>query len=47
MNEFICPKCGKKSMVQEKNPSGKYRLVCKHCGFNPGTLPQDRKRGVA
>jgi predicted RNA-binding Zn-ribbon protein involved in translation (DUF1610 family) len=47
MNEYICPKCGKKAMVKQKTKSRGYMLICQVCGFKRGTLPKDRKRGVA
>jgi transcription elongation factor Elf1 len=46
MNEYTCPKCGKKTMVKQKNSNGKYILICQVCGFKRGTLPKDHKRGV-
>ena len=46
MDEFICPKCGKRSMVKQKVEKGKYMLICQSCGFKRGILPKDRKRGV-
>ena len=46
MNYYICPKCGKKSMVKQKTTTDKYILVCNSCGFKRGTLPKNRKRGV-
>jgi len=46
MSEFICPKCGKRSMVKQKVEKGKYTLVCTACGFKRGKLSKDLKRGV-
>ena len=46
MNDYICPKCGKKAMVKQKTATEKYTLICQSCGFKRGTLPKDRKRGV-
>jgi len=46
MDEYICPKCGKRSMVKEKVEKGKYTLVCTTCGFKHGKLPKDRKHDV-
>jgi len=46
MNEYICPKCGKRSMVKQKNANGKYTLVCQSCDSKRGTLAKDQKRGV-
>ena len=30
---YICPKCGKKTMMKQQLTSGKYRLACSVCGF--------------
>jgi transcription elongation factor Elf1 len=46
MNEYICPKCGKKTMVKQKKSNGIYILICQVCGFKRGTLSKDLKRGV-
>jgi transcription elongation factor Elf1 len=47
MSEFICPRCGKKSMMKKEAEPGKYILVCSLCGFTRGVLPtRDTKRGV-
>jgi transcription elongation factor Elf1 len=46
MNMFICPKCGKRTMVKEEIEKVKYMLVCQSCGFKHRTLPKDHKRGV-
>jgi transcription elongation factor Elf1 len=46
MEEFICPKCGKRTMVKKEVEPGKYQLVCSKCGFQHGMLPDDdKKRG--
>jgi len=47
MDAFICPKCGKRTLVKKEIESGKYKLICKDCGFQREALPvEDSKRGV-
>ncbi|MEA3457844.1 MAG: hypothetical protein U9R21_04110 [Candidatus Thermoplasmatota archaeon] len=46
MEKFICPKCGKKTMVKQKVGQKKRSFVCTACGFQQGLLPKDRKRDV-
>jgi transcription elongation factor Elf1 len=46
MNTYLCPKCGKKSMVKQSIEPGKYMIICQVCGFERGVLPKDKKRGV-
>ena len=46
MNVFICPRCGKKTLVKKEVEPGKYKLICNDCGFQRGDLPvEDQKRG--
>ena len=47
MDTFICPKCGKKTMVKHPVEKRKYMLICQSCGFKRGILPKDHKRGFA
>ena len=46
MDEYICPKCGKRSMVKQEVEKERYALVYAACGFKRGKLSKDRKRGV-
>lgn len=46
MEDFICPKCGKRSMVKKEVEPGKYQLVCTKCEYKHYMLPKDdKKRG--
>ena len=46
MEGFICPKCGKRTMIRKEVEPGKYKLVCYKCGFQHHMLPKDdKKRG--
>jgi len=46
MEGFICPRCGKQTMVKKEIEPGKYQLVCMECGFKHSMLPDDdKKRG--
>jgi transcription elongation factor Elf1 len=47
MCKFVCPYCGKRTMVKEEFEPKKYKLVCKTCGFQHKTLPKDdKKKGI-
>ena len=46
MDAYICPQCGKKEMIKQKESDKKYILICQACGFKRGVLPNDKKRGV-
>jgi transcription elongation factor Elf1 len=47
MDIFICPKCGKRTLVKKEVESGKYKLICSTCGFQREALPiGDQKQGV-
>ncbi|MBE0524756.1 MAG: hypothetical protein IBX40_10545 [Methanosarcinales archaeon] len=47
MNEKkICPKCGTRSMVRKRLPSGKYTMVCEKCGSKRDEFVEDTKKGV-
>ena len=47
MKNFICPKCGNRSMVKKEEKPGVYILICSICNFK-NQLPQkiDDKKGV-
>jgi hypothetical protein len=45
MEGFICPKCGKRSMIKKEIQPGKYQLVCSECNFQHRILPDDKKKG--
>jgi hypothetical protein len=42
----ICPKCGKRSMVEKDLLDGRYELVCGICHESRGPLKRDAKKGV-
>lgn len=47
MDQFLCPKCRKKSIIKQKAEKEKYMFICQTCGFKQGILAnKDRKRGV-
>lgn len=46
METYVCPKCGKKTMVKTLTMDRKYTLVCQTCGLERGRLPVDEKRDV-
>ena len=46
MEKFICPKCGKRSMVKKRDERGKYSLICELCGLKRGKLPKDKKKDI-
>jgi len=43
MEGFICPKCGKRTMIKKEISPGKYQLICSECGFQHRMLPIDDK----
>jgi transcription elongation factor Elf1 len=47
MKRYICPKCGKRSMIKQEDKPGVYILKCSICNFK-NQLPQkkDDKKGV-
>jgi hypothetical protein len=46
MECFICPSCGKNTMIKKELEPGKYQLVCSKCGFKHRILPfDDKKKG--
>jgi DNA-directed RNA polymerase subunit M/transcription elongation factor TFIIS len=48
MEGFICPKCGKRTMIKKEVEPGKYKLVCSKCSYEHRTLPKDEsKKGFA
>lgn len=44
MVDYICPKCGNRTMEKKEKEPGKYTLVCHKCGFEHNTHPVDDKR---
>jgi len=47
MDIFICPRCGKRTLVKKEVEPGKYKLICNACGFQREALPaEDPKQGV-
>ena len=44
MEEFICPKCGNRTMTKKETEEGTYQLVCNKCGFRYEALPQEDDR---
>ena len=48
MVEYICPKCGNRTMGKKDKEPKNYILVCRNCGFEHRTLPKDEsKKGFA
>ena len=48
MGSFICPRCGKRTMIKKEVEPGKYKLICSECGFEHQMLPKDEsKKGFA
>ncbi|MFQ6107667.1 MAG: hypothetical protein ACE5QF_08825 [Thermoplasmata archaeon] len=43
---FLCPKCGKKTMVKIPAAEGRYTLQCELCGLKRGELRPDKQRDV-
>jgi transcription elongation factor Elf1 len=43
---FLCPKCGKNTMVKVPGEGGKYTLQCELCGLKRGKLPPDKQKDV-
>lgn len=46
VERFLCPKCGKKSMVKIPGEGEKYSLRCELCGLERGKLPPDKGKDV-
>jgi predicted RNA-binding Zn-ribbon protein involved in translation (DUF1610 family) len=47
MDSFICPKCGKKTMVKQEIQPEKYKLVCEKCGFqSPIQIDNEKKKSI-
>ncbi len=47
MDQFLCPKCGKKSIIKQKVEKEKYMFICQTGGFKQGILAnKDRRRDV-
>jgi predicted RNA-binding Zn-ribbon protein involved in translation (DUF1610 family) len=44
MQKFLCPKCGKRSLIKEEVEGKKYILICSECGFQNRTLLKDNKK---
>ena len=44
MEYYICPKCGKRTMIKKEVEPGKYQLICSACGFQHRILPKDEKK---
>ena len=46
MEKFVCPRCGKRSMIKKETEDGKYFLICQSCGMKRGKLPKDKRKDV-
>jgi predicted RNA-binding Zn-ribbon protein involved in translation (DUF1610 family) len=47
MDSFICPKCGKTTMVKQEIQHGKYQLVCERCGFqSPLQIDNEKNKSI-
>jgi Zn ribbon nucleic-acid-binding protein len=44
MENYICPRCGKRTMIKKEIEPGKYQLVCSKCGFQHRKLPKDESK---
>jgi predicted RNA-binding Zn-ribbon protein involved in translation (DUF1610 family) len=44
MEGFICPRCGKRTMIKKEVEKAKYKLICSECGFKHRKLPKDEKK---
>ena len=43
----LCPRCGKRTMVEVPLDNDKYTMICKDCGTQRGEFRKDIKKGVA
>lgn len=43
MGEYICPKCGKRTMIKKIINDKRYILVCEVCKAKRGPLPGKKK----
>jgi hypothetical protein len=41
MEGFICPRCGKRTMIKKEVELMKYKLVCSKYGFEHRMLPKN------
>lgn len=47
MQKFLCPKCGKRSLIKKEVEEKKYILICSECGFQQrAPLKDDKKKGI-
>ena len=44
MEGYICPKCGKRTMIKKETDPGEYKLICSECGFQHRRLPKDESK---